>query len=101
MTAITGIRPSTRPASSGIPATLFPPEAIEELGVQQTPSAEFGVKGGAPINFDHESGSNSWHGDARWVRHTDFADASNWFNAGAGATPFATSSLAAPSADRS
>jgi len=71
----------------GIPATLFPPEAIEELGVQQTPSAEFGVKGGAPINLIMKSGSNSWHGDARWVRHTDFADASNWFNAGAGATP--------------
>ena len=32
----------------GIPAVLFPPEAIEELSVQETPSAEFGVKGGAP-----------------------------------------------------
>src|ERR1700751_627648 len=30
----------------GIPATAFPPEAIEELSVQETPSAEFGVKGG-------------------------------------------------------
>src|SRR5215470_2438240 len=63
----------------GIPATLFPPEAIEELGVQETPSAEFGVKGGAPINMVMKSGTNSWHGTAQWVRHTDFADAVNYF----------------------
>jgi len=64
----------------GIPATLFPPEAIEELGVQETPSAEFGVKGGAPINMVMKSGTNSWHGTAQWVRHTDFADAINFFS---------------------
>jgi hypothetical protein len=64
----------------GIPATLFPPEAIEELGVQQTPSAEFGVKGGAPINMVMKSGTNSWHGTAQWVRHTNFADAINYFS---------------------
>jgi Carboxypeptidase regulatory-like domain/TonB-dependent Receptor Plug Domain len=64
----------------GIPATLFPPEAIEELGVQETPSAEFGVKGGAPINMVMKSGTNSWHGTAQWVRHTNFADAINYFS---------------------
>ena len=64
----------------GIPATLFPPEAIEELGVQETPSAEFGVKGGAPINMVMKSGTNSWHGPAQWVRHTNFADAINYFS---------------------
>jgi outer membrane receptor protein involved in Fe transport len=63
----------------GIPATLFPPEAIQELGVQQTPSAEFGVKGGAPINMVMKSGTNEWHGTAQWVRHTSFADAANYF----------------------
>jgi hypothetical protein len=63
----------------GIPATLFPPEAIEELGVQETPSAEFGVKGGAPINLVMKSGTNDWHGTAQWIRHTDFADAINYF----------------------
>lgn len=63
----------------GIPATLFPPEAIEELSVQETPSAEFGVKGGAPINLVMKSGTNSWHGSGQWVRHTDFADADNYF----------------------
>jgi len=71
----------------GIPATLFPPEAIQELGVQETPSAEFGVKGGAPINLVMKSGSNAWHGDARWVRHTAAFDAANFFADGTGATP--------------
>ena len=46
----------------GIPAVLFPPEAIEELSVQETPSAEFGVKGGAPILLNMKSGTNTWHG---------------------------------------
>ena len=64
----------------GIPATLFPPEAIEQLAVQETPSAEFGVKGGAPINMVMKSGTNNWHGTAQWVRHTDFADAINYFS---------------------
>jgi Carboxypeptidase regulatory-like domain/TonB dependent receptor/TonB-dependent Receptor Plug Domain len=64
----------------GIPATLFPPEAIEQLAVQETPSAEFGVKGGAPINMVMKSGTNDWHGTAQWVRHTNFADAINFFS---------------------
>ena len=73
----------------GIPATLFPPEAIEELAVQETPSAEFGVKGGAPINMVMKSGTNAWHGTAQWVRHTDFADAINYFSkhSGCGGDP--------------
>jgi len=73
----------------GIPATLFPPEAIEELGVQETPSAEFGVKGGAPINMVMKSGTNAWHGTAQWVRHTNFADAINYFSkhSGCGGDP--------------
>jgi hypothetical protein len=64
----------------GIPAAIFPPEAIEEVGIQQTPSAEFGIKGGAPINMVMKSGTNAYHGTAQWVRHTAFADASNYFN---------------------
>jgi len=73
----------------GIPATLFPPEAIEQLAVQETPSAEFGVKGGAPINMVMKSGTNNWHGTAQWVRHTNFADAANYFSkhSGCGGDP--------------
>src|SRR4030095_67573 len=43
----------------GIPAVTFPPDAIEELSVQETPSAEFGVKGGAPILLSMKSGTNT------------------------------------------
>ncbi len=64
----------------GIPATVFPPEALEELSVQQTPSAEFGVKGGAPILLQMKSGTNVWHGSATWIRHSGFGDAANYFS---------------------
>lgn len=68
----------------GIPAAIFPPEALQELSVQETPSAEFGVKGGAPIIMVMKSGTNAFHGTAQWVRHTSFADASNYFSKSAG-----------------
>jgi hypothetical protein len=63
----------------GIPAVTFPPEAIEEMTVQETPSAEFGVKGGAPILLNMKSGTNSWHGGATWVNHSGIGDADNYF----------------------
>jgi hypothetical protein len=63
----------------GIPAVTFPPEAIEELSVQETPSAEFGVKGGAPILLNMKSGTNTWHGGATWVNHSGIGDADNYF----------------------
>jgi hypothetical protein len=64
----------------GIPAVEFPPEAIEELSVQGTPSAEFGVKGGAPILLNMKSGTNSWHGSGTWINHNGFGDAVNYFS---------------------
>ena len=63
----------------GIPAVTFPPDAIEELSVQETPSSEFGVKGGAPILLSMKSGTNTWHGGATWVNHSGFGDADNYF----------------------
>jgi hypothetical protein len=66
----------------GIPAVLFPPEAIEELSIQETPSAEFGVKGGAPILLNMKSGTNTWHGSLTWVNHNGVGDASNYFSGG-------------------
>ena len=63
----------------GIPAVTFPPDAIEEMSVQETPSAEFGVKGGAPILLNMKSGTNTWHGGATWVNHSGFGDADNFF----------------------
>jgi outer membrane receptor protein involved in Fe transport len=64
----------------GIPATIFPPEAIQELSVQETPSSEFGVKGGAPILMNMKSGTNEWHGSGTWVNHSGFGDAANYFS---------------------
>src|SRR6202049_4929353 len=64
----------------GIPAVTFPPEAIEELSVQETPSSEFGVKGGAPILVSMKSGTNSWHGSGTWVNHSGIGDAANYFS---------------------
>ena len=63
----------------GIPAVTFPPDAIEELSVQETPSSEFGVKGGAPILLTMKSGTNTWHGNATWVNHSGIGDADNFF----------------------
>jgi len=64
----------------GIPAVTFPPEAIQELSVQETPSSEFGVKGGAPILLNMKSGTNAWHGSATWVNHNGIGDAANYFS---------------------
>jgi hypothetical protein len=64
----------------GIPATVFPPEAIQEMNVQETPSSEFGVKGGAPILLNMKSGTNNWHGSGTYIRHSGWGDAANYFS---------------------
>ena len=63
----------------GVPATLVPMDAIAEFTVQQTPSAEYGVKGGAAINVVMKSGGNVPHGTAYYFRHDDWADSPNFF----------------------
>ncbi len=63
----------------GIPAVTFPPDAIQEMTVQETPSSEFGVKGGAPILLNMKSGTNTWHGGTTWVNHSGIGDAANYF----------------------
>ena len=63
----------------GVPATLVPMDAIGDFTVQQTPSAEFGVKGGAAINVIMKSGGNVPHGTAYYFRHDDWTDAPNYF----------------------
>ncbi len=64
----------------GIPATLVPMDAIGDLTVQQTPSAEFGVKGGAAINIVMKSGGNVPHGTGYYFRHDDWTDSPNFFD---------------------
>jgi hypothetical protein len=63
----------------GVPATLIPMEALQEVNVQETPSAQFAVKGGAPVSLVLKSGTNEWHGSGLFLRHTSFADADNFF----------------------
>ena len=73
----------------GVPATLVPMDAIAEFTVQQTPSAEFGVKGGGAINVVMKSGTNQVHGTGYYFRHDDWTDSPNFFveKAGGGTTP--------------
>src|SRR5262245_12304018 len=63
----------------GVPATLVPTDAIGDFTVQQTPSAEYGVKGGAAINVIMKSGGNVPHGTGYYFRHDDWTDAPNYF----------------------
>ena len=63
----------------GVPATLVPMDAIAEFTVQQTPSAENGVKGGGAINVVMKSGTNLPHGTAYYFRHDDWTDSPNYF----------------------
>src|SRR5580765_5058913 len=64
----------------GIPATLVPMDAIGDFTVQQTPSAEFGVKGGAAINVVMKSGGNVVHGTGYYFNHSDWTDKPNFFD---------------------
>jgi hypothetical protein len=67
------------PGVVGVPATLVPTDAIGDFTVQQTPSAEFGVKGGAAINVVMKSGGNIPHGTGYYFRHDDWTDSPNFF----------------------
>jgi len=73
----------------GVPATLVPMDAIAEFTIQQTPSAEFGVKGGGAINVVIKSGTNQVHGTSYYFRHDDWTDSPNFFvkKAGGDTTP--------------
>jgi hypothetical protein len=66
-------------AISGTSAALIPLDGISEFNVQSNPGVEFGVKGGSVINIGLKSGTNDFHGNVFWDRHTDAFDARNWF----------------------
>jgi hypothetical protein len=67
-----------QPGVLGLSASLLPPDAISEFTVQQLPSAEYGVKGGASVNVTLKSGTNDFHGGAFYFGHWDHTDADNW-----------------------
>jgi hypothetical protein len=72
------------PGVVGLVSTVIPADAIQEFTVQQTPGAEFGVKGGAAINIVMRSGTNQLHGSVHYFRHDDWMDAKNYFTEKAG-----------------
>ena len=66
-----------QPGVLGVSASVLPNDAIAEFTVQQLPSAEYGVKGGASVNVTLKSGSNDFHGSVYYFGHWSYTDAAN------------------------
>lgn len=66
-----------QPGVLGVSASILPNDAIAEYTVQQLPSAEYGVKGGASVNVTLKSGTNDIHGTAYYFGHWSYTDAAN------------------------
>lgn len=66
-----------QPGILGVSASLLANDAISEFTVQQLPSAEYGIKGGASVNVTLKSGTNDLHGSAYYFGHWSATDASN------------------------
>jgi len=69
-----------QPGVLGIPASVLGNDSISEYTVQQLPTAENGVKGGAAINVTLKSGSNDFHGTAFYFGDYDWLNAKNFFS---------------------
>lgn len=69
-----------QPGVLGIPASVLGNDSIQEFSVQQLPSAEYGVKGGAAINVVLKSGTNDFHGTAFYFGDYDWLNAKNFFS---------------------
>ena len=66
-----------QPGVLGVSASVLPNDAIAEYTVQQLPSAEYGVKGGASVNVTLKSGTNNFHGTVYYFGHWSYTDAAN------------------------
>jgi hypothetical protein len=66
-----------QPGVLGVSASVLPNDAIAEYTVQQLPSAEYGVKGGASVNVTLKSGTNDFHGSVYYFGHWSYTDATN------------------------
>src|SRR5258708_17286325 len=69
-----------QPGVLGIPASVLGNDSISECTVQQLPTAENGVKGGAAINVNLKSGTNDFHGTAFYFGDYDWLNAKNFFS---------------------
>ena len=70
-----------QPGVLGVPASVLGNDSISEYTVQQLPTAENGVKGGAAINVTLKSGTNDFHGTAFYFGDYDWLNAKNFFSA--------------------
>jgi hypothetical protein len=70
-----------QPGILGVPASVLGNDSISEYTVQQLPSAENGVKGGAAINVTLKSGTNDFHGTGFYFGNYDWLNAKNFFSA--------------------
>ncbi|HLX84309.1 MAG TPA: TonB-dependent receptor [Terriglobales bacterium] len=64
----------------GIPATLLPIDAIQEMAILNNTEAEYGRNSGSIVNIVTKSGSNSLHGTAFEFFRNNALDARNYFN---------------------
>src|ERR1700686_3869970 len=66
-----------QPGVPGGSASGLPNDAIAGYTLQQLPSAEYGVKGGASVNVTIKSGTNDFHGSVYYFGHWSYTDATN------------------------
>ncbi len=69
-----------QPGVLGVPASVLGNDSIAEYTVQQLPSAENGVKGGAAVNVTLKSGTNQFHGTGFYFGDYDWLNAKNFFS---------------------
>ena len=69
-----------QPGVLGIPASVLGNDSISEYTVQQLPTAENGIKGGAAVNVTLKSGTNAFHGTAFYFGDYDWLNAKNFFS---------------------
>jgi carboxypeptidase family protein/TonB-dependent receptor-like protein len=69
-----------QPGVLGVPAAVLGNDSISEYTVQQLPTAENGVKGGAAVNVTLKSGTNDFHGTAFYFGDYDWLNAKNFFS---------------------
>ncbi|MFZ0796724.1 MAG: TonB-dependent receptor [Terriglobales bacterium] len=65
----------------GIPATLLPIDAIQEMAILNNTEAEYGRNSGSIVNMVTKSGTNGLHGSVFEYLRNNALDARNYFNA--------------------
>jgi hypothetical protein len=65
----------------GIPATLLPVDAIQEMAILNNTEAEYGRNSGSIVNIVTKSGTNAVHGTVFEYFRNNALDARNYFNA--------------------